>query len=81
MDPDTPATPDAEPDPTPDSSPAEAAAAEADEREPEWKRRRRLAAVFGEGGPDQTSDDRDPGEDRSGKGDDWYRDQVPPPHG
>jgi hypothetical protein len=51
------------------------------EREPEWKRRRRLAAVFGEGGPDQTSDDRDPREDGSGKGDDWYRDQVPPHHG
>ncbi|GIM62849.1 hypothetical protein Pve01_79080 [Planomonospora venezuelensis] len=51
------------------------------EREPEWKRRRRLAAVFGDGAPEQTSDDRDPREDRSGKGDDWYRDQVPPHHG
>jgi len=51
------------------------------EREPEWKRRRRLAAMFGDGTPDQTSDDRDPREDRSGKGDDWYRDQVPPHHG
>ncbi|WP_374457691.1 hypothetical protein [Nocardioides sp.] len=50
-------------------------------QEPEWKRRRRLAAVFGEGGPDQTSDDTDAREDRSGKGDDWYRDQVPPHHG
>ena len=49
--------------------------------EPEWKRRRRLAAVFGEGAPEQTSDDRDPREDRSGKGDDWYRQQVPPHHG
>ena len=78
MDPDTPVEPDADP----DSTPAEpVAAAEPDAREPEWKRRRRLAAVFGEGGPDQTSDDRDPGEDRSGKGDDWYRDQVPPHHG
>ena len=71
MDPDTPAEPDAE---------AEAPA-EPPEREPEWKRRRRLAAVFGDSGPDQTSDDRDPGEDRSGKGDNWYRDQVPPHHG
>lgn len=78
MDPDIPVEPDADP----DSAPAEpVAAAEPDEREPEWKRRRRLAAVFGDGGPDQTSDDRDPGEDRSGKGDDWYRDQVPPHHG
>ncbi|HYH74274.1 MAG TPA: hypothetical protein VD764_13740 [Nocardioides sp.] len=48
------------------------------EREPEWKRRQRLAAAFGEGVPEQTSDDRDPRED---KGDDWYREQVPPHHG
>lgn len=51
------------------------------EEEPDWKRRRRLAAAFGEDGPDQTSDDADPREDRGGKGDDWYRDQVPPHHG
>lgn len=53
------------------------------EAEPEaaWERRRRLAAVFGEGGPEQTSDDRDPREDRMGKGDGWYREQVPPHHG
>ncbi len=74
MDPDTPTEPDAGTDP----APAEAAPAE---REPEWKRRRRLAEVFGDATPDQTSDDRDPGEDRSGKGDAWYRDQVPPHHG
>ena len=49
--------------------------------EPEWQRRRRLAAAFGDGVPEQTSDDRDPGEDTAGKGDDWYRDQVPPHHG
>lgn len=49
--------------------------------EPEWQRRRRLAAVFGDTTPEQTSDDRDGREDRSGKGDDWYRDQVPPHHG
>ena len=71
MDPDTPAEPDAEA-----TAPAEPA-----EPEPEWKRRRRLAAVFGDSGPDQTSDDRDPGGDAQGKGDDWYRDQVPPHHG
>lgn len=52
-----------------------------EQQEPEWKRRRRLAAVFGEGGPDRTSDDADAREDRPGKGDDWYRDQVPPHHG
>jgi len=51
------------------------------EPEPEWKRRRRLAAVFGDTVPDQTSDDRDPGEPSAGKGDDWYRAEVPPHHG
>lgn len=49
--------------------------------EPEWKRRRRLAAAFGDGVPEQTSDDTDAREDRSGKGDDWYRNEVPPHHG
>jgi hypothetical protein len=49
--------------------------------EPEWKRRRRLAAVFGDGVPEQTGDDADAREDKAGKGDDWYRDQVPPHHG
>ncbi|MDZ5660748.1 hypothetical protein HN031_04125 [Nocardioides sp. zg-1308] len=47
----------------------------------EWERRRRLAAVFGDAVPEQTSDDRDSREDSAGKGDDWYRDQVPPHHG
>ena len=65
----------------PDDETGEDADATAAEREPEWQRRRRLAAVFGEDTPDQTSDDRDPAEDRPGKGDDWYRDQVPPHHG
>lgn len=57
----------------PDSTPAEA----------EWERRRRLAEIFGEGLPEQTSDDRPSGGERrtEGKGDDWYRDQVPPHHG
>lgn len=49
--------------------------------ETDWQRRRRLAEAFGEGVPEQTSDDRDAGEDRPGKGDDWYREQVPPHHG
>jgi hypothetical protein len=76
MDPDPPL----EPDGAPEASPGEGAERER-EPEPEWKRRRRLAEVFGDATPDQTSDDRDPGEDRSGKGDAWYRDQVPPHHG
>jgi len=49
--------------------------------EADWERRTRLAAAFDDGVPDQTSDDTDAREDRSGKGDDWYRDQVPPHHG
>ena len=49
--------------------------------EPEWVRRKRLAAVFGDVLPEQTSDDASAPSDSSGKGDDWYRDQVPPHHG
>lgn len=52
------------------------------QREPAWVRRRRLAAVFGDVLPEQTSDDRPPASSGgSGKGDEWYRDQVPPHHG
>lgn len=51
------------------------------EPEPEWIRRRRLAAVFGDVLPEQTDDDREPAAPPAGKGDDWYRDQVPPHHG
>lgn len=66
---DTPDTPDKDVD---DSQPPE----------PEWVRRKRLAAVFGDVLPDQTSDDRAPASPSDdGKGDDWYRDQVPPHHG
>jgi hypothetical protein len=64
-----------EPDETPDS---------VQESEPEWVRRKRLAAVFGDVLPEQTSDDRSAGsrpDAAGGKGDDWYRDQVPPHHG
>jgi hypothetical protein len=51
------------------------------EPEPEWVRRKRLAEVFGDVLPDQTSDDRAPASQRDGKDDDWYRRQVPPHHG
>ena len=63
------------------------------ETEPEWVRRRRVAAVFGDVLPDRTSDELSPEESagggtgtaksgrREGKGDEWYRDQVPPHHG
>ena len=52
-----------------------------------WRRRRRLAEVFGDSLPDTTSDERDPGErsSRGGRGessgDAWLRAQVPPHHG
>ena len=55
--------------------------AASDATEPEWVRRKRLAAVFGDVLPDQTSDDTTPTSGRDGKGDEWYRDQVPPHHG
>jgi hypothetical protein len=50
--------------------------------EPEWQRRRRLAAVFGDVLPETTSDDRDPdtAEDEAA-GERWLRAQVPPHHG
>jgi hypothetical protein len=58
--------------------------------EPEWKRRRRLAEVFGEVLPETTADERAPGTaggpsgdpDRDEPaGDAWLRSQVPPHHG
>jgi hypothetical protein len=46
------------------------------------ERRRRLAEVFGEELPEQTSDDRDApsGEGEAGH-EEWLRRQVPPHHG
>lgn len=59
----------------PDQEPDEA-------RESEWQRRRRLDAIFGDTLPEQTGDDRSPGDaGGEGKGDRWYREQVPPHHG
>ena len=50
--------------------------------EPEWQRRRRLAAVFGDVLPETTSDDRDPdAAEAEAAGDRWLRAQVPPHHG
>jgi hypothetical protein len=46
------------------------------------ERRRRLAEVFGDDLPDQTSDDRDePQERRTASAEEWLRRQVPPHHG
>jgi len=53
--------------------------------EPEWERRRRLAAVFGDVLPETTSDERDPetaaAAPDAAAGDRWLRSQVPPHHG
>ncbi|WP_036554353.1 hypothetical protein [Nocardioides insulae] len=53
------------------------------DREPDWRRRRRLAGIFGDTLPESTSDDL---AERDGAGgerskDDWLRAQVPPHHG
>ena len=50
----------------------------AEERE---ARRRRLAEVFGEELPEQTSDDADESATPSEGSDEWLRRQVPPHHG
>ena len=44
-------------------------------------RRRRLADVFGEELPEQTSDDADESPTLSEGSDEWLRRQVPPHHG
>jgi hypothetical protein len=52
--------------------------------EPDWERRRRLAAVFGDSLPDTTSDERDleeRPEESAKRSDTWLREQVPPHHG
>ena len=57
---------------------------EANRREPDWQRRRRLAEVFGDVLPETTSDERDPAEESDGaveRGDTWLKEQVPPHHG
>ena len=50
----------------------------AEERE---ARRRRLAEVFGEELPEQTSDDADESQTPFEGSDEWLRRQVPPHHG
>lgn len=55
------------------------------EREPEWKRKRRLARIFGDVLPDTTDDERESGERTPADGDSaddaWLKSQVPPHHG
>ena len=58
---------------------------ETEEAEPDWVRRRRLAAVFGDVLPEATGDDRaEPGSEPAGekqRSEEWLRSQVPPHHG
>ena len=52
--------------------------------EPEWRRRQRLARIFGDVLPETTRDERDPEEarERGESADDaWLKSQVPPHHG
>ncbi|HWJ11592.1 MAG TPA: hypothetical protein VNS46_19585 [Nocardioides sp.] len=52
--------------------------------EPEWKRRRRLAAIFGDVEPSVTADelgDRTPPAGREPADEKWLKEQVPPHHG
>ncbi len=51
------------------------------ETEPDWVRRRRLAAVFGDVLPESTTDDRDASAPPVAAGEDWLKAQVPPHHG
>jgi hypothetical protein len=44
-------------------------------------RRRRLAEVFGDVLPEQTSDDADEPQTRADGSDEWLKRQVPPHHG
>ncbi|UDY24097.1 hypothetical protein [Nocardioides sp. Kera G14] len=48
--------------------------------EPEWKRRRRLAEIFGDVLPETTSDDREQPREQRGS-DQWLKEQKPPHHG
>jgi hypothetical protein len=50
-----------------------------EQAEPDWRRRRRLAEVFGDVLPDTTGDERSRGD--SGTSEKWLRQQVPPHHG
>jgi hypothetical protein len=52
------------------------------EEEPAWKRRARLAAIFGDVLPESTGDDRDPeASSAAGTSEEWLKRQVPPHHG
>ena len=50
--------------------------------EPEWKRKQRLARIFGDELPETTQDEREPSaESGESASDRWLKSQVPPHHG
>ncbi len=49
--------------------------------EPRWRRRQRLAAVFGADLHEITGDEREPGDVDRGRGRGWYERNRPPHHG
>ena len=50
--------------------------------EPEWKRKQRLARIFGDVLPETTSDERESSaESEESASDRWLKSQVPPHHG
>ena len=65
-----------------DTSPEESEI-EPPSEEADWKRRRRLEAVFGDVLPETTSDEREDGspEPEGDAQERWLRSQVPPHHG
>jgi len=69
---------------TPPAGPAdEPAGAPGRAREPDWKRKQRLARIFGDVLPQTTADERDGDrpEESGPASDAWLKSQVPPHHG
>ncbi|MFE6507119.1 hypothetical protein ACFVDI_06470 [Nocardioides sp. NPDC057767] len=51
-------------------------------KEPEWKRKQRLARIFGDVLPETTQDERESStESEESASDRWLKSQVPPHHG
>ncbi len=73
-------------DPAENTDPAAEADA-AEQAEADWKRKRRLAEIFGDALPEVTRDERDPADETARRkggesaSDAWLKSQVPPHHG
>lgn len=65
----------------PDPTEPESESTDPGATEPAWKRKRRLAEVFGDVLPETTSDERAPAADETPASDAWLKAQVPPHHG